>query len=123
MCFLPSLLLLIHKCRTKLPQSNCSQYTQSSGKRLETSPNRTRNAASCQNDTREESELHAVALSVIDAVGAEQVEGADSAACCYRGNGAGADVACDAAACCEGTEDEGDCAERVVEFVRRERWL
>jgi hypothetical protein len=45
-------------------------------------------------------------------------KGADRDACCDGGNGAGAHVACNAATCGEGTEDETDGVERSLG-----RWL
>lgn len=90
--------LLINKSHPKLQQPNRSQHTQPRRQRLETPTNRPRNTASRENHTRQQSEFDTVALAVVDAVGAQQVEGSDGAACCDGGDGAGADVACDAAA-------------------------
>lgn len=108
--FITLLLLLINKSHTKLQQPNRSQNTQSRRQWLEPSLDRTWNTASRKNHTGKKCELDTVALSVVDAVGAEKVEGSDGAACCDGWDGAGADVACDTAACCEGAEDEGNCA-------------
>ena len=50
----------------------------------------------------------------------ETYEGSDCDACRDGGDGSGADVACDASACCEGAEDETDCVEGSLSKRMRE---
>lgn len=99
----------IRKRRPKLPQPNRCQHTQPRRQGLKSTLHRPGDATPRQHHACEQSQFHAVGRFLVDAVAAEQVEGADGAACGQRGDRTGADVAGYAPRGGEGSEDEGDC--------------
>jgi hypothetical protein len=103
----------------KSVQSESSQQTQPDSERL-ARLDRARNRAASEHNGGEESELNAVRVAVLDAQAAEDVEQTDRDAGGDRGDRASANVARDAAASGQGTEEEGDIGERLCGAVSSE---
>lgn len=99
----------------KVEEPKRSQQAQSNRQRL-ARLDRPWNAASSQHNTGQQTQLNTIGLAVGDAVATERVQCANGAPSRDRGHGAGAHIACGAAACGQDGEDVGNVFERLREW-------